>query len=161
VVSTGGDRFRRALYTFVRRTSPYPMVTTFDGPSREFCSVKRARTNTPMQALFGLNDPGSFELAQGLALRLLGTAEGDSARLARGFRLCTGRAPEAQELGVLEKALAAERTHFKQNAAAAKQAATTVLAVPPPVRAMGDAEIAAWTLVANALLNLDETITRE
>ena len=69
-----GDRYRRGLYTFVRRTAPYPSLVNFDAPSREFCTVKRPRTNTPLQALTTLNDPAFFEAAQALAKRMTNEA---------------------------------------------------------------------------------------
>ena len=83
--SEGEDRYRRSLYTFWRRTSPYPSFMTFDATSREFCTVRRVRTNTPLQALTLLNDPASFEAARALAARMIATPGGDAA-VARGVR---------------------------------------------------------------------------
>jgi hypothetical protein len=136
--SPGTDRFRRGLYVFWRRSAPYPMFTTFDAPSREFCTVRRARTNTPLQALTLLNDPAFFEAARGLAGRMMteGGAEAKS-RLEYGHRLCVGRLPEPAELRILLELY--DRTLTRSD---------------------GD-PAAALTLVANALLNLDETVTKD
>src|SRR2546425_1197719 len=94
VLSEGEDRYRRGIYTFIRRTSPYPSLTTFDAPSREFCTVRRVRTNTPLQALTTLNDPVFFEAAQALAKRILADAgPEESARAVYGFRRCVAPRP--------------------------------------------------------------------
>src|SRR5205085_11835189 len=98
-MSQGEDRYRRGLYTFVRRSSPHPMMLNFDGVSREFCTVRRTRTNTPLQALNALNDEAMFEAARALAQRVLNEASGDvRARAAYGLRLCVARQPKAAEL---------------------------------------------------------------
>jgi hypothetical protein len=154
--SKGEDRYRRGLYTFVRRTAPYPSLTVFDAPSREFCTARRVRTNTPLQALTTLNDPAFFEAARALAARAAregGT--GDDKQATYAFKLCTGRAPAAEELSSLLAFHAQERARFEKDAPAARR----VLAEPA---ASGDgADRAAWTMVANVLLNLDETLTKE
>jgi hypothetical protein len=137
-LSEGEDRYRRSLYTFVRRTAPYPMLTTFDAPSREFCTVRRVRTNTPLQALTTLNDPAFFAAAKALADRVLREAGPEAeARAVHAFRLATGRRPTERELAPLLR--------FHREEAA---------------RFAGD-DAAAWTMVANVVLNLDETVTRE
>jgi hypothetical protein len=98
LTSPGEDRYRRSLYTFLRRTSPYPWLATFDAPTGDICTIRRIRTNTPLQALASLNDPVSMESAQHLALRTLReAAPSDSARLARMFELALGRPPDARE----------------------------------------------------------------
>jgi len=158
-VSAGEDRFRRGIYTYVRRTSPFAMMSTFDGTSREFCTVKRTRTNTPMQALTALNDPAFFEFAQGLAQRLL--KEGGptpEARLAHGFKLCTARGPKPDEQKALLAAYEKELQSFTTNSAAAQAVTKGVLPVPAGANV---SELAALTMLANVLLNLDETVTRE
>lgn len=127
---TGADRHRRGIYTFWRRTATFVQFAVFDAPSREQCTVARQRTNTPLQALTGLNDPAAWEAAQALGERMAAAPGDDRARLAVGFRLCTSRLPDADELEVLAAALAAEP------------------------------EAQRWTLVANALLNLDEAVSR-
>ena len=157
--STGPDRYRRGLYTFGRRTAPYPMFTTFDAPSHEHATVRRPRTNTPLQALAGLNDPALVEAARGLAQRVVREAPADPrARATLAFRLCVARAPEAPELDELVRAYQREREHF----AADRAAAGRLLAGLPAAPAGADpVELAAWTVVANVVLNLDETVTKE
>jgi hypothetical protein len=176
VPSTGEDRYRRGLYTFLRRTAPYPAFTTFDSTSREACTVRRVRTNTPLQALTMLNDEGFFEAARALARRMLGSDGGQTgvrpgsdggqtgvrpgsdpgARAAFGFRIVTARLPKPQELDPL---VAAYRQHLEQFRADPERAAqVNGASASSGVDAL---EQAAWTLVANALLNLDETITKE
>ena len=99
IESRGEDRYRRALYTFARRTAPYPGMLTFDAPSREVCTVRRVRTNTPLQALTVLNDPVFFEAAQALAARMIGEGGADpDSRAVYGFRLCVARRPKPEEL---------------------------------------------------------------
>src|SRR5439155_6173038 len=98
-VSAGEDRYRRALYTFIRRSVRYPSLTVFDAPAREFCTARRTRSDTPLQALTTLNDPAFFEAAQGMARRLIkegGSSE--SSRAIYAFRLATARRPAPQEL---------------------------------------------------------------
>ncbi len=159
IESTGEDRYRRGLYTFIRRTSPYPMFTTFDGTSRELCTVRRVRTNTPLQALATLNDDGFFELARGLATRIRKEAAPATvdARLAYGFRLVTSRLPTAPELDRL-------RTFHTQTLgryAADPADAAATLGLPAGAKVTRDEiELAAWTMVGNVLLNLDETVTK-
>jgi hypothetical protein len=154
--STGEDAHRRGLYTFIRRTAPYPTLTVFDAPSREFCTARRVRTNTPLQALTTLNDPAFFEAARALGARALREGgEGDDKRATHAFRLVTARAPEAEELSTLLAYHARERARFEKDG----EAACRVLGEP---RATADAaDRAAWTMVGNVLLNLDETLTKE
>jgi hypothetical protein len=160
VTSKGEDRHRRGLYTFIRRSSPYPSMVTFDAPSREACTARRVRTNTPLQALTTLNDPAFFEAAQALARRVVAEAPADpAARATHGFRLCTARAPGRDELAPILAFYRAERARLERDPAAAAK-----LAGIPDALARGGApaaELAAWTVVANVLLNLDETITKE
>jgi hypothetical protein len=155
-ISEGDDRHRRGIYTFWRRSSPYPSFISFDAPSREFCTLRRARTNTPLQALTVLNDPVYVEAAQALARRM--AADGGDApaqRLTLGFRLCTGRAPAAGDLAPLTALYERQAKRYGDD----HKAATAF--------AGGDAgsadvaKLAALTTVANVLLNLDETITKE
>jgi hypothetical protein len=157
--STGEDRHRRGLYTFWRRTAPHPALTSFDAPSREVTTVVRPRTNTPLQALTALNDPAFVEAARGLARRMAREATGSPReRAAHGFRLCVARAPESEELDELVRVYARERDHFTS----ARDAAGRLMA---DLAARADAaelpELAAWTVVASVLLNLDETLTKE
>jgi len=151
VESKGEDRYRRGLYTFVRRTAPYPSFLNFDGVSREICTVRRVRTNTPLQALTTLNDPAFFEAAQALARRVLAEAGPDTrARLTLAFRLCVARRPKRAEVERMQSWLRNERHFFDRQP---DDAAKTTGAADP--------ELAAWTMLANVLLNMDETLTKE
>ena len=157
--SKGADKYRRGIYTFWRRTNPYPSMTTFDAPSREFCVLKRSRSNTPLQALTTLNDPAFVEAAQALARRVAGAPATDlKQRASRAFRLCLARAPQPKETERLVALYKSELANFKQNAAAAEKMANSELGKAPA--GMDISELAAWTVVANVLLNLDETITK-
>ena len=154
--SPGEDRSRRGLYTHWRRTAPFAAFAIFDAPSRECCTVRRQRTNTPLQALAALNDPAFFDAARGLALRVM--KEGPERGIELAFRLCTSRAPRADEAGLLAGELRRQADHFRKNPDAARRVFKGSLATPP------DAELvdaAAWTMVANILINLDETLTKE
>jgi hypothetical protein len=156
VMSQGADRYRRAIYTFIRRTAPYPSLISFDAPSREFCTVRRPRTNTPLQALTTLNDPVFFEAAQAMGRRILKEAGGSATeRATYGFRLCVARYPTQQELDQLLAFDNRELGRFQADSAAACQVTGAKEAgVETP-------ELAAWTMVSNLLLSLDETLTKE
>jgi mono/diheme cytochrome c family protein len=166
VVSEGEDRYRRGLYTFLRRTAPYPAFMTFDASSRESCIVRRVRTNTPLQALTMLNDEAFFDAARALARRLLTDVPsapasglgGDlvRARATHAFRVVLTRTPRAAELDRVAAAFAQHLEEFRRQPDRARQVIGSAT-----VQGTDAAEQAAWTLVANALLNLDETITRE
>ncbi|HLQ36354.1 MAG TPA: PSD1 and planctomycete cytochrome C domain-containing protein [Planctomycetota bacterium] len=158
--SAGEDRWRRSLYTFWRRTSPHPTMTTFDAPSREFCVLRRLRTNTPLQALVTWNDPQFVEAAQALARRVLREADGEPARLLRMFRLCLLREPLAAERERLAALQCCEFARLLGDPAAAQQLATPLAGGSAPDEPRAAAELAAWTLVANVLLNLDEFVTK-
>jgi hypothetical protein len=153
VESQGEDRHRRSLYTFLRRTSPYPMHMTFDATSREYCTVRRVRTNTPLQALTLLNDRASFEAARALSARVAPTPAGP-ARAAQMFRLVLSREPKAEEVRRLVDYAAAERADLDRRPDAAKRIA------PAPPAGQPAADAAAWTLAASVLLNLDEAVTK-
>ena len=157
--SAGEDRYRRGLYTEWRRTSPYPSMATFDAPSREICSVRRNRTNTPLQALVTMNDPVYVEAAQALARRMAkdgGATAADKAR--HGFRLVLSRPPSDNEVAKLVKLHADTAAEFAKDKAKATSLATDPLG---PLPEGADAvNLAAWTTVANVLLNLDETLMK-
>jgi len=157
--SEGEDRYRRGLYTFWRRTMPNPTMATFDAPSRETCTLRRVPTNTPLQAFVTLNDPVFVECAQALARRILreGGADAES-RLRYGLTLALGRPAEAAHIATLKKLLDAEIAKFKQTPGDAVTLATKPLG-PLPSGA-DPVEAAAWTAVANVLLNLDAFLTR-
>jgi cytochrome c553 len=160
-LSEGEDRYRRSLYTFVRRTAPYPMLTTFDAPSREFCTVRRVRTNTPLQALTTLNDPAFFAAAKALADRVLRDAAPDpESRAVHVFRLGTARRPSAPELARLLRFYGDEAARFARDDAAARAVTDGGAGHADPGGA-ARAERAAWTMVASVVLNLDETVTKE
>jgi hypothetical protein len=158
----GDDLYRRSLYTFWKRTVPPPGMTVFDATSRETCSVRPMRTNTPLQALALLNDVTYVEAARHLGARMI--REGGRApaeRLRHGFRLLLGRSPRPEELAALERQLAGELAHFRRRPADAERLAR----VGDKPHAAGGApratELAAYTQVASLLLNLDEAVTKE
>ena len=156
--SAGEDKYRRGLYTTWRRSLPYPSMDAFDAPSREVCTVRRIRTNTPLQALVTLNDPVYIETAQALAGRILNEGgESLDQRLTFGFALCTAREPSPEELEVLRETYAAlAETYAAQPAEAAK---LPVIGLKAGLE-VSVGEQAAWTVFSNVLLNLDETLTR-
>ncbi|MCG8651270.1 MAG: DUF1553 domain-containing protein, partial [Pirellulales bacterium] len=157
---SGRDKVhRRTLYTFIKRTSPPPQMSAFDAPSRESCVLRRERTNTPLQALLLLNDPQYFEAARALAQRVL--AEGgssDQTRLEYMLRLCTGRRPNDPAVKELLGLLKDERAIYREDS----EAAGKLIAVGtiPPADSVEPAELAAWTMVANIVLNLDEVVSK-
>ncbi len=155
----GAALYRRSLYIFFKRTAPPPFMTNFDAPNREQSCTKRERNNTPMQALQLLNDVQHFEAARALAERVL--AEGgkdDAARLRWLFRTVLSRVPDEKETGLLTDALAQQRYHAGADAKAAAAIVASGESVPKQVAPA--TETAAWTMVANLVLNLDETVTR-
>jgi hypothetical protein len=157
--SKGEDRYRRGLYTFWRRTIPYPSMTTFDAPSRETCSLRRFRTNTPLQAFVTMNDPVYVEASQALARRVI--REGGNSpqeRAAFGLRLCLVRPPSQQQTDAIVKLYESELNHYRADSAAAAKLATDPLGPLP--NGMDAAEAAAWTVVANVLLNLDGVLMK-
>ncbi|HEX5483288.1 MAG TPA: PSD1 and planctomycete cytochrome C domain-containing protein [Terriglobia bacterium] len=157
IISKGEDAHRRAIYTFMRRSAPYPSLVVFDAPSREFCTVRRVRTNTPLQALTTLNDPFFFDAARAMARRMAHEAgPGVAARIRYGFRLCTSRSPSQAELDRIVSFYNQELTHYEKNNAAACEVIKA-----DPHTATNAPEQAAWTMVSNILLNLDETISKE
>jgi hypothetical protein len=158
--SHGADLYRRSLYTYWKRTVAPPSMVAFDGATREFCTAKRSRTNTPLQALALMNETTYVEAARLLAERAMREAgESADARLTRMFRLVLGRAPAAEELRVLSSALAFHRERF----AADTQAAAAVLKVGehPADASLPSSELAAYAAVAGMVLNLDEAVVKE
>ena len=155
----GEALYRRSLYLFWKRTAPPPSMTTFDAPSREQCNVHRERTDTPLQALVLLNDPSYVEAARQFGYRMwhAGGAS-DEERLRYGFRWVTAREPESREREILEQTLHAQREHYGLHPDAAKQViAVGESPVPTDVPAT---DLAAFTMVASLLFNLDEVITK-
>jgi Protein of unknown function (DUF1553)/Protein of unknown function (DUF1549)/Planctomycete cytochrome C len=151
-VSPGGDRYRRGLYTFTKRTAPFAMATTFDAPSGEVCVARREVSNTPLQALTLLNDPVFQEAAQ--ALGQLMNARGGSVdeRVNALFRRCLTRAPDRDELSQLAQFFQSQKRRFELKELDAAQ-----IAGPGPGEA---SERAAWTVLARVILNLDEAVTK-
>jgi hypothetical protein len=157
--SQGEDKYRRGLYTFWRRTVPYPSMATFDAPSRETCTVRRIQTDTPLQAFVTLNDPVYVEAAQALGRRLV--REGGATvteRIRYGLQLCLARPPNEEQVKALVELYEKESAHYREQEADAKKLATEPLG-PLPGN-LSAAEAAAWTSVANVLLNLDGVLTK-
>ncbi len=156
------DVYRRSLYMFWKRTSPPPVMTTFDAPSRETCSVRRSLTNTPLQALVLMNAPQFVEASRGLAVRMLRADESTDAQIRHGFRLATARNPSAEEMQILNAAYVRQLAYFSESPERASgylgsdEAQTNGLGAP-----RNEPQIAAMSSVASLILNLDETITRE
>lgn len=142
----GSDQYRRGLYTFWKRTSPYPSFMAFDATSRESCTVRRIRTNTPLQALALLNDRAYLETAQALANKMSKAGKTPKERIEAGFRMCTSRRPQALELDRLLGAYKKLLQRYQKDPGQAKK--------------LGGPETAALTMIGNVLLNLDETITK-
>ncbi len=153
VVSEGEDKYRRALYTYWKRTSPYPSMTTFDAPSREFCQSRRIRTNTPLQALVTLNDPVYMEAAEKLAKKMCGSSKKLDDQLSQGYYALTFKKVSPEKLGALKKVYGEALAEFKSDTSRVSEFLTSGSERSP--------EIAAMALTANVLLNLDEVITKE
>jgi hypothetical protein len=150
---------RRSLYTFWKRTSPPPQMTTFDAPSRESCQVRRERTNTPLQALLLLNEPQNIEASRALAERVLregGPSTDD--RLSYLFRLVLARSPDIGEGAELSSALRDLSAHYGKDSAAAER--LIKIGETTPDRRLDPRELAAWTMISNIVLNLDEAISK-
>jgi mono/diheme cytochrome c family protein/cytochrome c553 len=160
---TGPNRYRRALYTFRRRSIPFPALQNFDAPNGDFACVKRVRSNTPLQALTTLNETLFVEAAQALAKRTL--KEGgatDAERLTYAFRRCVSRAPDAQELSELQGLLARQQVHLAQGWTSPLVVATGKQDLPTDLPAgTTPTQLGSYTIVSRVLLNLDETITKE
>jgi mono/diheme cytochrome c family protein len=163
--STGEDRYRRALYTFRFRSVPYPALQNFDAPNGDFSCVRRSRSNTPMQALTTLNEPLFVECAQALAQKTL--KEGgptDADRLTYAFRRCVSRQPTNDEKTTMLALVAKQMKRFADGTANPME----IIAAKPDQQVSDEitegtapAQLAAWTVVARVILNLDETITKE
>jgi mono/diheme cytochrome c family protein len=140
---TGPNRFRRGLYTYLWRATPHPFFTVFDAPGGVQSCTRRLRSNTPLQALTLLNDPGYVEIAKGLADRLV-RESADSDRITDAFRLCLGRKPSTREIEAIQRLLDEEKADANRTGASPSEIETR-----------------SWTTVARVLLNLDEFMTRE
>lgn len=156
----GAGLYRRSMYTVWKRTAAPPTMLLFDAPNREVCTVRRSRTNTPLQALSLLNEITFVEAARQLGQRmLLDGGNSPEERITYGFRVALGRVPTEQELNVLKAGLLADLEKYKTDAAAAKELVSFGDALPDAK--LDIAELAAYAVTANVLLNLDEFITRE
>jgi hypothetical protein len=162
--SAGEDKFRRGLYTEWRRTSPYPSMATFDAPNREVCTIRRNRTNTPLQALVTLNDPVYIEASQALGRRMAKPASDQLAKpspasqIELGFRLSVSRPPSDAETKRLLTLYEEAKAEFAKEPEKAKQMATVPIGDAPAGSDLAD--LAAWTVVSNVLLNLDELLMK-
>ncbi|QOV92236.1 PSD1 and planctomycete cytochrome C domain-containing protein [Humisphaera borealis] len=161
VQSKGEDLYRRTMYTFWKRTSPPPTLSTFDAPDRETCTVRRGRTNTPLQALILMNDPTYVEASRKLAERLMSeppATASDADRITFAFRQVLGRSPKDAEAAVLKSVIDKQRAKF----AADLPAAAKLLSVGESGRneKLNPADLAAWATMCSVILNLDEAVTR-
>lgn len=155
----GESLYRRSLYTFIKRTAPSPAMTNFDGPSREAACLRRERSNTPMQALQLMNDVQHMEAARNFAQRIVLEGGGSTdARLTFAWRSVTSRHPTAEEAALVERALQRHLVRYKADVESAKKLIT--FGESPVKPGLNESELAAWTLVANLLLNLDEALNK-
>ena len=157
--SSGEDRFRRGIYTEWRRTSPYPSMVTFDATSREICTIRRNRSNTPLQALVTLNDPVYVEAAQALSRRIVAAGTTPEDRVRAGYRFVLQRAATDKEIARVAQLVAESREYFAKDAKKAADMATIPIGAAPAGADLTD--LAAWTAAANVLLNLDETLMKK
>jgi hypothetical protein len=166
-LDTGPDRYRRALYTFRYRSVPYPALQNFDAPNGEFACARRARSNTPLQALTTLNETLFMECAQALALRVVTDAgPTDAERMAYLVRRCLSRDPNAEEINVLREFLDRQQQRFSEAGADPWPLITADESKKEELQGRlknkaTPADLAAWTALARVVLNLDETITKE
>jgi hypothetical protein len=155
--SKGEDRYRRSIYTFLQRTAMYPSLATFDMNTREVCSARRIRTNTPLQALTTLNDPAFFEMAKALARRALKEGGSDErSRIEYAFLLTASRKPQPAEVEEIEAWQRRDREYFSSHPLEAR-----VLVGNDKPAGADDVEVASWTVLANVLLNRDEALTKQ
>ena len=160
VKDTGADKvYRRSLYTFWKRTAPPPQMNILDAPSREACTIRRERTNTPMQALMLMNDPQFFEAARAFAERTIKEGgETPEARIAYIFEAATARLPKPREEALLLETFQAHYQELETNPEAAKE--LIAVGESPPDETLDAVEVAAWTMIANLILNLDEVLNK-
>ena len=158
VPDKGDGLYRRSMYTFWRRTCAPPGMTTFDAPDRETCVARRARTNTPLQALILLNDPTYVEAARALAQRMMKGAATPDERVNHAFTLAVARTASAAERRILTGLFEDSLRRFQENPAAARKLLSTGDSPRDP--GLNETELAAWTAVASMILNMDETISR-
>ena len=152
--SNGEDQYRRGIYIYWKRTAAYPSMTTFDGTSREVCTARRIRTNTPLQALVTLNDSAYIEMARNFAYRLQKeTGKNVNDQIKRGYELATGRAADNKDLAILSDLYKNALEKFNSD----KEKACEMIGVNDE---HNNPETAAMVVVCNAILNLDEVVTK-
>jgi hypothetical protein len=155
----GPALYRRSLYCFLKRTAPPPFMSNFDGPNREQFCTRRERSNTPLQALQLMNDVQHFEAARALAERaIVESGDGIEDRITFLYRTVLSRRPTAEELELVRAAYETQFDLFQDDPEAAER--TVSVGESKPVNAAPVPETAAWAMMANLVLNLDETITR-
>ncbi|WP_337172982.1 PSD1 and planctomycete cytochrome C domain-containing protein [Paludisphaera sp.] len=164
--SVGADRYRRGLYTFIKRTAPFAAFATMDAPTPEVVCTRRERSNTPLQALVLLNDVVFVEAAQALGRRIVREADTPEARVERGFLLALGRPPRDEERARVLAYHEAQLARFRDGGLDAAKLAGASLEKPPtpllaPPEGVDATELASWTAVARVILNLDEAVTKE
>jgi hypothetical protein len=154
------DDYRRAMYTFEKRSVPYPALQVFDAPTGELPCTRRIRSNTPLQALDTLNDPVFVEAAQAMALRVWKDGgKDDKSRIDYAFQLCTGRNPDKKEFATISSLLDDSENLFENQTTRAIEVASHDPKNPTPDVNLH--KVAAWTMVSRVLLNMDATITKE
>ena len=159
VTSKGEDKYRRGLYTYMKRTSPYPTLTAFDAPSREICTARRIRSNTPLQSLVTLNDPAFVEAAQSFARNVIQAKKSFEERINLAYRTALSRNAQSTEINALKTLFEERLTHYKNNVSEARLMAENPLGKLAPDKDVS--EHAAWATVCNVILNLDEFLTKE
>jgi Protein of unknown function (DUF1553) len=157
---SGKDLYRRSMYTTWKRTVPPPSLSMFDAPDREKCTARRARTNTPLQALVLLNDPTYVEAARALAQRVIKEAGNDPVkRINVAFNLVTARKPQPSEVNILLQLAKQQQEDYRHKKELSQKLVAVGESKADP--ALNVTDLAAWTTVASTILNLDETITKE
>jgi hypothetical protein len=161
-LSVDQQQYRRSLYIHGYRSAPYPTMQLFDAPKGDTSCVRRQRSNTPLQALVLLNEPQFVECAQAMASRVLYESDqGDSQRLSYAHRLCVSRAPTEPELEILQTLLDQQRTRISANEIDANKLVSGLSVRERPLSNAEAKELAPWVVVCRAILNLDETITKQ
>ena len=157
--SKGEDRYRRAIYTLWRRTNPYPSFMALDATDRKVCTIRRINTNTPVAVFVTMNDPAFVETAVATAQRIANESISESEKLVLAYQLVVCRSPNAEEIDVVNNLLRSQLDFYNTDLEAAKQLTAAYAGLP---KLEGDklAEVAAWSVVVNTLLNLDEVLTR-
>lgn len=158
IPDTGEGLYRRSMYTFWKRTCPPPGMSTFDAPDREFCLVRRARTNTPLQALVLLNDPTFVEASRKLAERCLTNSQDINIRIDHAFRIVLGRRPDDLERATIQNILNEATLEFTADPSSAE--AWLAVGASPREKTLSPVELAAWSTAMSVLLNLDESISK-